>query len=59
MLGDVAECYIDDLVVKLHQRMDHLKHLEIVLDKLRQHIEDEPTKMRFRAHLRQMPAIHS
>lgn len=37
MLGDIVECYVDDLVVKSHQRNDHLKHLEVVCDKLFKH----------------------
>lgn len=45
MLGDIVECYVDDLVVKSHQRSDHLKHLGFVLDKLVILTKQEPTKM--------------
>lgn len=31
ILGDMVECYVYELVVKSYQRIDHLKHLEIVL----------------------------
>lgn len=31
MLGNIVGCYVDDLVVKSCQRIDHLEHLGIVL----------------------------
>lgn len=37
MLGDTGECYVDDLVMKLQQRVDYLEHMRMEFDKLRQH----------------------
>lgn len=37
MLRNIVECYVDDLVVKSHRRIDRLEHLWIVVSKLRQH----------------------
>lgn len=34
MCGVMVECYIDYLVVKSRQRINHLEHLKIVFDKL-------------------------
>lgn len=34
---DMVECYVDDLVVKSHKKIDHMKHLGIVFDRLSQH----------------------
>lgn len=37
VLGIMVECYVDDLVIKLRQRIDHLEHLGIVFNQLRRH----------------------
>src|SRR4051812_31020740 len=37
LLYDIVECYIDDIVVKSKRERDHLKHLEVVFERLRQH----------------------
>lgn len=37
MLGNMVECYVDDLIIKSRQKIDHLEHLRVVFDKLRQH----------------------
>lgn len=37
MLGDKVELYVDDLVVKSYQRIDDLKHLGVIFNKLRNH----------------------
>lgn len=35
MLGDTVKCHVNDLVIKSCQRIDHLEHLKVVLDKHR------------------------
>lgn len=30
MFRDMVKCYVDDLMVKLHQGMDHLKYLDLL-----------------------------
>lgn len=35
MLGEMVECYVDDLLVKSCQRIDHLELLKVLFDKLR------------------------
>lgn len=47
MLGDTVECYIDDLIVKSHQKMDHLEHLKVIFKKLCQSTKMEPLKCAF------------
>jgi hypothetical protein len=37
LLSDIVECYIDDIVVKSKREQDHLKHLKVVFEHLRQH----------------------
>lgn len=37
LLYVIVECYIDDIVVKSKHEQDHLKHLEMVFERLRQH----------------------
>lgn len=37
MLGDMVESYVDDLVVKSHQRTNHVELHGIVFNKLCQH----------------------
>lgn len=37
MLGDMVECYVDNLVVKSREKFDHLEHLRVVFDKHHQH----------------------
>lgn len=34
---DPTECYVDDLVIKSRQRIDHLEYLKAIFDKLLQH----------------------
>lgn len=48
MLGDIIECYVNDLVIKSRRRDDHLEHLKTVFDKLRQHqLKMNPLKCAF------------
>lgn len=48
MLGDIVECYVDDLVVKLRRKAEHLEHLKTVFGKLRQHqLKMNPLKCAF------------
>lgn len=47
--GDTVDCYMDDLVVKSRQMMDHLRHLETVVGCLRQHyLKNNTQKCGFR-----------
>lgn len=48
MLGNIVECYVDDLIVKTRQRKDHVVHLQMVFDKLRRHqLKLEPLQSAF------------
>lgn len=44
MLGDIVECYVNDLVVKSCQRRDHLKHSRLYLIGAITPVGSEPTK---------------
>lgn len=37
MIGDILECYVDNLVVMSWQMIDHLGYLRVVFDKLHQY----------------------
>ena len=37
IIHKTVECYVDDLIVKVVSYEEHLQHLQIVLDRLRQH----------------------
>lgn len=37
MLGNILECFVDDLVVKRRQRKDQLGHLQVVFNMLMRH----------------------
>ena len=48
LLYVIVECYIDDIVVKSKHEQDHLKHLEMVFERLRQHnLKMNPMKCAF------------
>ena len=48
LLYEIVECYIDDIVVKSKHEKDHLKHLEMVFDRLRKHkLKMNPMKCAF------------
>ena len=48
VLHKLVECYVDDLVVKLKRKEDHLQHLKIVFDRLRCHqLKMNPMKCAF------------
>lgn len=59
ILGYTAECYVDDLVIKSRQIIDHLEHLRIVFYKFHQHqLKNKLTKIRIWSHLRQIPMVY-
>jgi hypothetical protein len=48
LLYKIVECYIDDIVVKSKREKDHLKHLEMVFERLRKHkLKMNPMKCAF------------
>ena len=48
LLYVIVECYIDDIVVKSKREEDHIKHLEIVFERLREHnLKMNPMKCAF------------
>ena len=48
LLYKIVECYIDDIVVKSKREKDHLKHLELVFERLRKHkLKMNPMKCAF------------
>jgi ribonuclease HI/transposase InsO family protein len=48
LLHEVVECYVDDLVVKTKNKIDHLNDLQIVFDRLRRHnLKMNPLKCAF------------
>ena len=52
LLYEIIECNIDDIVVKSKREKDHLKHLEMVFDRLRKHkLKMNPMKCAFRVSL--------
>lgn len=58
MLGDMVQCYVDDLVVKSRQRVDQLEHLKVIFNKLRKHqLKMNPPKLHVQNHLRKIPRV--
>lgn len=48
IIHKIVECYVDDLVVKAVSYEEHLQHLRIVFDRLRQHaLKLNPLKCAF------------
>jgi hypothetical protein len=48
LLHEIVECYVDDLVVKAKNKVEHLDHLQIVFDRLRKHnLKMNPLKCAF------------
>jgi hypothetical protein len=48
LLYEIIECYIDDIVVKSKREKDHLRHLEMVFERLRKHkLKMNPMKCAF------------
>ena len=54
-----VECYVDDLVVKLKKRMEHLQDLRQVFERLRRYQLNESHEVCIWSYIRQIPRIHS
>ena len=39
IIHKIVECYVDDLIAKVVSYEENLQHLEIVVDRLRQHVK--------------------
>jgi hypothetical protein len=48
LLYEIVECYIDDIIIKSKQEIDHLKHLAMVFERLRKYkLKMNPMKCAF------------